>query len=298
MIEIRDARQDEFDELGDIRVAAYLADGFLSPQSTYAPRLRELGADGLDHVLVAVQWNGSSCGKIIGTVMLQGWPQGGEILAGPDEAEIRALAVSPEARGAGVGRALLAAVIERAASEGIRHLVLLTQTEMKAAHHLYDEAGFGRLPERDWSPEPGVTLLAYGLTLDLSSYESGCPVKVDRTRDEGAVMAVSEALPEVPAAGVPDEAWLLDVREDDEWAAGHVPSATHIPLGQLGARTAELPQDEQIYVICRSGMRSARAAQALNGAGWQAINVAGGMQDWAAAGRPMRTDSGAAPFVA
>ena len=45
-------------------------------------------------------------------------------------------------------------------------------------------------------------------------------------------MAVSEALAEVPAADVPDEAWLLDVREDDEWAAGHVPGATHIPLGQ------------------------------------------------------------------
>jgi len=165
VIEIRDARKDEFDQLGDIRVEAYLADGFLSPQSTYAQRLRELGADGLDHVLVAVQPNGSSRGRIIGTVMLQGWPQGGEILAGPDEAEIRALAVSPDARGAGVGSALLAAVIERAASEGIRHLVLLTQAEMKAAHRLYEKAGFARLAERDWSPEAGVTLLAYGLPL-------------------------------------------------------------------------------------------------------------------------------------
>ena len=180
MIEIRDARQDEFDELGDVRVAAYRADGFLSAQSTYAPRLRALGAEGLDHVLVAVRGEagtspghpgresqlGTDSGRIVGTVMLQGWPQGGEILAGPDEAEIRALAVAPEARGAGLGKALLRAVIERAAREGIRQLVLLTQTEMKAAHHLYDEAGFRRLPERDWSPEPGVTLLAYGLVLD------------------------------------------------------------------------------------------------------------------------------------
>lgn len=109
---------------------------------------------------------------------------------------------------------------------------------------------------------------------------------------------MGEALPEVQAVTVPDDAWLLDVREDDEWAAGHAPSATHIPLGQLGARTAELPLDEQIYVICRSGRRSARATEALNGAGWHALNVAGGMQDWAAAERPMVTDSGAAPFVA
>ena len=172
-MEIRDARPDEFDEVGDLRVAAYLADGFLSPQSTYAPRLRALGTDGLDQVLVAVNGDQGGApqpepgrGQIVGTVMLQGWPQGGEILAGPQEAEIRALAVAPEARGAGVGRALLAAVIERAARAGIRQLVLLTQTEMKAAHYLYDEAGFARLPERDWSPEPGVKLLAYGLVLE------------------------------------------------------------------------------------------------------------------------------------
>ncbi len=103
---------------------------------------------------------------------------------------------------------------------------------------------------------------------------------------------------EVPAAGVPDGAWLLDVREDDEWAAGHAPEARHIPIGQLGARTAEIPQDQDIYVICRSGGRSGRAAQALSGAGWTAINVAGGMQDWAAAGKPMITESGTEPFVA
>jgi rhodanese-related sulfurtransferase len=112
------------------------------------------------------------------------------------------------------------------------------------------------------------------------------------------VIAVGEALPEVPAAAVPDGAWLLDVREDDEWAAGHAPQATHIPLGDLGDRAREVPLDQDIYVICRSGHRSGRAAQALNGAGWKAVNVAGGMQDWAAAGRPMTSDSGAEPFVA
>ncbi len=103
---------------------------------------------------------------------------------------------------------------------------------------------------------------------------------------------------EVPAASVPEGAWLLDVREDDEWAAGYAPGARHIPLGQLSARAAEIPQDQAVYVICRSGVRSARAAHALAAAGWETINVAGGMQDWAAAGRPMTTDSGAEPFVA
>jgi ribosomal protein S18 acetylase RimI-like enzyme len=158
---IRDANSDEFPEIGDIRVGAYRADGFLSPDSRYAPMLREIGIDGLDPILVAVDGDGA----LIGTVTLQVWPQGGGVVKGPGEAEIRALAVRPVARGAGVGRMLLAAVIDRAARLGVEHLLLLTQPEMKAAHHLYDAAGFTRLPERDWSPEPGVRLLAYGLVL-------------------------------------------------------------------------------------------------------------------------------------
>lgn len=158
---IRDAEPDELPEVGDIRVGAYRADGFLSPDSGYAPHLRDLGADGTGHVLVAV----GADGRLAGTVMLQLWPQGGNVVKGPGEGEIRALAVRPEERGSGMGRALLAAVMGRASELAVRHLLLLTQPEMKAAHHLYAETGFTRLPERDWSPEPGVILLAYGLRL-------------------------------------------------------------------------------------------------------------------------------------
>jgi ribosomal protein S18 acetylase RimI-like enzyme len=167
-VEIRDARPDEFEELGDLRVAAYRADGFLSPQSTYAPILRALGADGLDVVLVAVDGPDSATGnkRILGTVMLQGSTENGKILEGPDEAEIRALAVAPDARGTGLGRRLLAAVIARAAAAGIERVMLLTEPDMKAAQHLYRQAGFTRLPDRDWSPEPGLTLLAYALELE------------------------------------------------------------------------------------------------------------------------------------
>jgi len=161
---IRDARPEDFAKLGEIRVAAYVADGHMSPDSEYAPMLRALGSEGLDHVLVAVN-DEHNPAEILGTVMLQGWPQGGEILTGAHEAEIRALAVSPAAQGAGVGRALLQAVVQRAAQVGIEYLVLLTQPDMKAAHHLYEKAGFTRLAERDWSPEPGFTLLAFGMKL-------------------------------------------------------------------------------------------------------------------------------------
>jgi rhodanese-related sulfurtransferase len=111
-------------------------------------------------------------------------------------------------------------------------------------------------------------------------------------------MNQAHGLPGVPAAEVPDQAYLVDVREDEEWVAGHAPGAQHIPLGTLGERSEEIPRDREIYVICRSGGRSARATQALIGAGWQALNVSDGMSGWASAGRAMVSESGADPFVA
>lgn len=158
---IRDALPAELAEVGEIRVAAYRADNFLAADSDYESTLRALGAGGAGHVLVAA----GADGDLAGTVMMQGWPDAGPLVRSPDEAEIRALAVLPRARGLGVGRALLRAVIERAIREQVRHLVLFTQPAMRAAHHLYEEAGFVRLPERDWSPGPDVSLLAYGLRL-------------------------------------------------------------------------------------------------------------------------------------
>lgn len=109
---------------------------------------------------------------------------------------------------------------------------------------------------------------------------------------------MNQSVPQVRASAVPADGWLLDVRESDEWVAGHAPSARHIPLGELSTRSAEIPTDQTVYVICRSGHRSDRAAQALNASGWQAVNVAGGMQEWAAAGRPMVGEAGGEPFVA
>ena len=76
-------------------------------------------------------------------------------------------------------------------------------------------------------------------------------------------MTTAQSVPEVPASEVPDGGWLLDVREPYEWAAGHVPTATHIPLAQLNHRADEIPKDDTVYVICRSGMRSARVVLAL-----------------------------------
>ena len=106
------------------------------------------------------------------------------------------------------------------------------------------------------------------------------------------------AVPEIMSADVPDGAFLLDVREDDEWTTGHAPGAVHVRLGDLGSGAAELPRGREVYVICRSGVRSAYAAQALAAGGWDAINVADGMTGWAVADRPMVSQDGAEPYVA
>ncbi len=108
----------------------------------------------------------------------------------------------------------------------------------------------------------------------------------------------NDASPSVLSTDLPAGAYLLDVREDDEWAAGHAPDAVHIPVGNLNERAAEIPQDHEVYVICRSGTRSTYAAQALAGAGWKTVNVADGMTGWAVAGRPMVSETGVEPYVA
>ena len=86
---------------------------------------------------------------------------------------------------------------------------------------------------------------------------------------------------------VPDGAVLLDVRELDEWEAGHAPQAVHIPLGELVERVGEVPDADRLLVVCHSGGRSARATAWLVANGYAAVNVDGGMVDWARAGLPV-----------
>lgn len=95
-------------------------------------------------------------------------------------------------------------------------------------------------------------------------------------------MSPAEASARVAAGAI-----LLDVREDDEWAAGHVPGATHIPLSQLASRVGELPQDTPTMVMCRSGNRSQEGRDILLAAGLtQVASVNGGSKGWRDAGLP------------
>ncbi len=106
--------------------------------------------------------------------------------------------------------------------------------------------------------------------------------------------------PNVPTVGlnaIADNDVVLDVREPDEWAAGRIDGALHVPMGAVPQRLEELPDDHRLAVICRSGGRSARVTAYLREQGLDAVNVDGGMTAWAQAGRPMVADGDATPQV-
>ncbi|HEU4999486.1 MAG TPA: rhodanese-like domain-containing protein [Lapillicoccus sp.] len=108
-------------------------------------------------------------------------------------------------------------------------------------------------------------------------------------------MSMQPNVPVVNVSELPDDAVMVDVRERDEWAAGHAPEAVFIPMGDLPGQLEALPlSDEPLAIVCRSGNRSGRVVAWLAAQGIDAVNVAGGMQAWDGAGKPMVAD-GAGP---
>lgn len=100
-------------------------------------------------------------------------------------------------------------------------------------------------------------------------------------------------IPTILADQVPADAYLLDVREPDEWVAGHAPDAVHLPLMDIPGRLEEVPRDGDVVVVCRMGGRSAQAVAYLMQNGYDnVVNLDGGMRDWAAAGKPIVSEDG------
>jgi rhodanese-related sulfurtransferase len=106
----------------------------------------------------------------------------------------------------------------------------------------------------------------------------------------------SPAIPEVgPTEArrlVEEGGFLLDVREVEEWDAGHAPEAAHLPMGEVADRLDELPKDRVVVCMCRVGGRSGAVAAALADAGFEVRNAGGGMLAWEAEGLPVVTDAG------
>jgi ribosomal protein S18 acetylase RimI-like enzyme len=163
-LEIRPVRPEEFETLGDLTVAAYRAVSEEMPhQDTYDRQLRDVGRRAATScVMVAV---GPSDALLGGVTYVSGPddPYSEELHEG--EAGMRMLAVDPASQGRGVGRALVEWCLDRARRDGRRQMVLHTAEFMPAAVRLYERIGFRRAPELDFSPVPGVDLIAYTFTL-------------------------------------------------------------------------------------------------------------------------------------
>lgn len=115
-----------------------------------------------------------------------------------------------------------------------------------------------------------------------------------RIRDDEAVPSVA---PQEAATLVDGGAVLLDVREPEEWSAGHAPRAVHVALGDLERDFETIDADARVVVVCRSGHRSAMATAFLRSMDRDAVNLDGGMQAWVTAGLSIESDGSGEPGI-
>jgi rhodanese-related sulfurtransferase len=152
-------------------------------------------------------------------------------------------------------------------------------------------------------------IAALGLAAAIAIAAAACSAAATAPSASTQASAAASAGPSTASPGVPAAlplevdvaeasrlrdagAFVLDVREPSEWAVGHIPGATLIPLGQLASRTAEVPSDRQVVVVCHSGNRSAQGRDILLAAGFPSVtSMAGGMSAWTAAGNETVTGS-------
>jgi ribosomal protein S18 acetylase RimI-like enzyme len=165
---VRPARAEEVDAAGALAVSGYDADGHLTrADGTYDHEYAAWLADGAARARGAVLLVATVDDALAGTIT---WcPHGSafaELAKRPDQGEIRMLAVAATARRRGVARALVEECLRTGRAAGLHEVLLSSLTTMTSAHRLYEALGFGRRPDLDWSPGPGIDLLGFGLRLD------------------------------------------------------------------------------------------------------------------------------------
>lgn len=128
-------------------------------------------------------------------------------------------------------------------------------------------------------------ILIAGIIIVLLSIFAATAFRPAAAQEEAVTLSLPQEVSVEEAAQLREEgAFILDVREPQEWEAGHIPGATLIPLGQIPDRLSEIPQDQPVVVVCRSGNRSAQATQFLRQSGYGlTTSMSGGMNQWAAA---------------
>ena len=157
---VRRATPDDHPAIGAVTVAAY--EPFLADvESDYRRHLEN--AERRDRE--AELWVAELDGRLVGTVTYCPVGSPWRELAREDEGEFRMLAVHPDAQGHGVGGVLVERCDERAVADGLRAMVLCSQSGMAAAHRVYQRMGYTRDPGRDWSPVPGVDLVSFAKEL-------------------------------------------------------------------------------------------------------------------------------------
>ncbi|MCW2532057.1 MAG: Acetyltransferase, N-acetylglutamate synthase [Blastococcus sp.] len=154
------ARPVDFPRIAELTVGVYVDGGLASDD--YTPALADVAGRAERSQLLVVR---DRAGHIVGSVALVLTGDFGEITQSEDEAAFRMLVVDPAVQGQGVGELLVSTCLERARAAGKRRMVISTDPRMTTAHRLYERLGFTRLPERDWSPLPGVDLLVYARAL-------------------------------------------------------------------------------------------------------------------------------------
>jgi ribosomal protein S18 acetylase RimI-like enzyme len=160
LLPVEPARPDDYPAIAELTVRVYVDGGLAS--STYAPELADVaGRASRSQVLVVREPDG----RVVGSVALVLAGDFGNVIASDEESEFRMLVVDPVAQGRGIGELLVTTCLDCARDAKKRRMVLSTDPRMTAAHRLYQRLGFTRLPERDWSPAPGVDLLVYAREL-------------------------------------------------------------------------------------------------------------------------------------
>jgi len=159
LLEVRLARPEEYAAVTELTLGVYVGGGYIPADDYYVEELaatekRAAEAD----VLVAVA-EGAVLGAVTYCPIGSAWRE----IAAEDEGEFRMLAVSTDARGRGVGLALIQACLDLAREAGLLGVAISTMSAMTDAHRLYGRLGFSRVPDSDWSPQSGVCLMAFRL---------------------------------------------------------------------------------------------------------------------------------------
>ena len=161
------AREEEYAAVGALSVAGYDADGYLTyPDGTFDDGYAGWLADARSRAQKSTLLVAFDGDDLVGTVTWCPYGSGDAQLAkAPHQGEFRTLSIAPQARGRGVGRALVEHCLDRARTAGLTEVLRFSLKEMRPAHRLYTRLGFVRRPDLDWSPEPEVNLWAFSLTL-------------------------------------------------------------------------------------------------------------------------------------